>query len=582
MYMENKNTSAFKKVFNLLGKHKVSFSLAVIACATMEPLYQIGYTFAYKYIVNSIEFKNVSMLIISIIALIAIVVVYNVIQPITGYYYEREVYKPTIFIERNLLRNVLQLPISFFSKTHSSNILSRVTNDLDSVSQFFKDHCYDIAYQIILGIGAFISLILLDIRFLPITIVFGLMSLVINNRFKDRFYQLNQKLQIQFSKTNELINDLIVGLPIIKIFRSEKIFQRKYENGYQNVTDTSDTLNKTKIKKHTIDTLISSASFFTILILGILFYHQKSITLGDLSAVLALQGSVVGFFVDLSIYINNYKSSLAGAQRIFEFLEMEKEDNTHNLGDVRHLDEVSGEGIVFDHVYFRYDDEIQTLKDVSMDFPQNTFTAIAGMSGGGKTTLFKLLMKFYKPDQGSIHLFGKDIAEFGVDELRSMVAYIEQTPVLLHDTIYRNICCGMENVSMEEVVQAARQAGAHEFISELPEQYNTIIGPKGTQLSGGQQQRIAIARAIIKNAPIVIFDEPTSALDYESEAKIISYIKSYSKNHIVLLVAHRMTNIVGADYIYVVENGTVTEAGTYAQLIESKGRLFELYKASKQ
>ena len=220
--------------------------------------------------------------------------------------------------------------------------------------------------------------------------------------------------------------------------------------------------------------------------------------------------------------------------------------------------------------------------NVRMVVRLHTFTAIAGMSGGGKTTLLKLLMKFYKPDQGSIHLFGKDIAEFGVDELRSMVAYIEQTPVLLHDTIYRNICCGMENVSMEEVVQAARQAGAHEFISELPEQYNTIIGPKGTQLSGGQQQRIAIARAIIKNAPIVIFDEPTSALDYESEAKIISYIKSYSKNHIVLLVAHRMTNIVGADYIYVVENGTVTEAGTYAQLIESKGRLFELYKASKQ
>ena len=134
---------------------------------------------------------------------------------------------------------------------------------------------------------------------------------------------------------------------------------------------------------------------------------------------------------------------------------------------------------------------------------------------------------------------------------------------------------------MEEVINAARQAGAHEFIAELPEQYDTVIGPKGIQLSGGQQQRIAIARAIIKNAPVVIFDEPTSALDYESEATIISYIKSYSKNHIVLLVAHRMTNIIQADYIYVLEEGGIAEEGTYTQLMESKGRLYELHKAAK-
>lgn len=582
MDMEKKTPSAFRKVFNLLGKNKASFATALLLCSATEPIYQIGFTFGYKYIINGIEFKNASMLINSVIALIAVVVVYNIIQPISGYYYEREVYKPTISIERDLLRSVMQMPLSFFTKTHSGNILSRVTNDLGSVSQFFKEHCYDIANQIILGIGALVSLILLDIRFLPIIVAFGLMSLFINNRFKNRFYRLNQQLQIRMSKTNELINDLVVGLPIIKVFRAEKAFQKKYQHGYQDVTDTNNTLNKTSIKKNAVDTLISSMSFFTILALGVLFYHQKSLTLGDLSAILALQGSVVGFFVNLGNYINNYKSSLAGAQRIFEFLDMEKEDNTPRLRDVRRLSGDSAEGIVFDHVYFQYDKEKQTLQDVTMNFNKNTFTAIAGMSGGGKTTLLKLLLKFYPPEQGNIRLFGRDITEFGADELRSMVAYIEQTPVLLHDTIYRNICCGLDNVPMDEVINAARQAGAHEFIAELPEQYDTVIGPKGMQLSGGQMQRIAIARAIIKKAPVVIFDEPTSALDYESEATIISYIKSYSQNHIVLLVAHRMTNIIQADYIYVLEEGTVAEEGTYKQLMESKGRLYELHKAAKK
>ena len=166
--MEKKTPSAFRKVFNLLGKNKASFATALLLCSATEPLYQIGFTFSYKYIVNGIEFKNVSMLINSATALIAIVVIYNIIQPITAYYYEREVYKPTISVERNLLRSVMQMPLSFFTKTHSGNILSRVTNDLGTVSQFFKEHCYDIANQIILGIGALISLILLDVRFLPI------------------------------------------------------------------------------------------------------------------------------------------------------------------------------------------------------------------------------------------------------------------------------------------------------------------------------------------------------------------------------------------------------------------------------
>ena len=582
MYMENKTPSAFRKVFGLLGKHKVSFVTALLLCAAMEPVYQIGYTFAYKYIVNGIEFKDASLLINSVIALLLIVAVYNIIQPVTAYYYEREVYKPTISIERDLLRNVLQLPLSFFTKTHSGNILSRVTNDLNSVSQFFKEHCYDLAYQIILGIGALISFILLDIRFLPMAIAFGLMSLFVNNRFKERFYRLNQRLEIQYSKTNELINDLIAGLPIIKVFRSETMFQKRYERSYQDVTGTSDRLNKIRIKKSAIDTLISSLSFFTFLALGILFYQQKSLTLGDVSAILVLQGNVVSFFVNLGNYINNYKSSLAGAERIFEFMDMEKEDNTQRVGDVPQGSHESREGIVFDHVYFRYGEENQTLRDITIHLKKNTFTAIAGMSGGGKTTLLKLLLKFYQPEQGSIRLFGKDITELGVDELRSMVAYIEQTPVLFYDTIYRNICCGLENVPLEEVVQAARQAGAHEFISELPEQYDTVIGPKGMQLSGGQQQRIAIARAIIKHAPMVIFDEPTSALDYESEATILSYIKNYAKDHIVLLVAHRMTNILQADYIYMVEEGAVVEEGTYAQLMESKGQLYELHKAAKK
>lgn len=385
--MEKKTPSAFRKVFNLLGKNKASFATALLLCSATEPLYQIGFTFSYKYIVNGIEFKNVSMLINSATALIAIVVVYNIIQPITAYYYEREVYKPTISVERNLLRSVMQMPLSFFTKTHSGNILSRVTNDLGSVSQFFKEHCYDIANQIILGIGALISLILLDVRFLPIIVAFGLISLFINNRFKGLFYRLNQRLQIQISKTNELINDLVDGLPIIKVFRAEKSFQKKFQRGYQDVTDTNDAINKTIVKKNTIDTLISSMSFFTILALGVLFYHQKSLTLGDLSAILGLQGSVVNFFVNLGNYINNYKSSLAGAQRIFEFLDMEKEDNTPHLDDVRRLSGDSDEGIVFDHVYFRYDKEKQILQDVTMKFNKNTFTAIAGMSGGGKTTL---------------------------------------------------------------------------------------------------------------------------------------------------------------------------------------------------
>lgn len=566
---------SFRRVFGLLGKHKASFSIAVLICATMEPAYQIGYSFAYKYIVNSIEFKNIALLINSVSALLMIIVIFNIVQPITGYYFEREVYKPTIAIERSLLKNIMMLPMSFFTKAHSADILSRITNDLGTVSSFFKENCYDVASQFVLGIGSFVSFAMLDIRLLPVSIIFGLLSLFMNTRFKERFLQLNQKLQEQIGKTNEIISDLVGGLPIVKLFCSEKAFQDKYEYAYLKVVHCNDILNRTTIKKNTIDSLISAFSFFVTLVVGMAFYLQNTLTLGDLSALLIIQGNVVNLFVNLGVYINHYKGSLAGAQRIFEFLDMEAEDRSY-YNPIMERTCSSEEGIVLEHVNFRYDAEKQTLQDINMHFDWNALTAIVGMSGSGKTTLLKLLLKFYQPDQGSIRFFGRDIKGLGVNELRSMIAYIEQTPALFYDTIYQNICCGLDGVPLEEVIQAAQKAGAHKFISELPEQYNTIIGPKGIQLSGGQLQRIAIARAIVKNSPIIILDEPTSALDHEAESTILSFIKSNLQDHIFILVAHRMTNIVGADYIYFIEEGKIIEEGSYSQLVERRGKLFHL------
>ena len=567
-----------RSLFSLLENHKMRYILAILICAMIDPLYRIGYAFVSQWMFNAIEFQNVGLFVRGLLSMGGIVLIYVVAQPITAYYYETEVYKPVITIERSILSNVMQLPMSFYGKTHTSGIFSRITNDLEVLSAFFKEYTYDIAFQVIYGIGAFISLLVLDARFLIPLLALGVLSLFSGRLFGKRFFMLSQKVQQAVSRSNEQMSDLLSGLRIIKVFKAEKYFIKRYRSQMSTISSIKKDQNQYTVRKNAVDSVIKLLGFFVVFVMAVYFYLQNTITLGTIVAILSLQSGVVNYFVEMSECIKNYNEAMAGAMRIFDLIDLERENDIPMVFDAKQAALQAEYAAQFDHVSFSYEQaNVPAVNDISMAFRKNTVTAVVGESGSGKSTLLSLLLKFYVPEHGSVKVLDTDIAGLGVSQLRDLIAYVQQTPVMLNETIGENIRFGKQTASEEEMVAAAKKAGIHDFIWGLPEQYDTMIGPDGAELSGGEAQRVVIARAFLKDAPILILDEPTSALDYKSEKIIESSLRSLCAGRAVIVVAHRLYTIKNADYVYVMDGGRVIEEGTYEGLLLRKNKLYSLH-----
>lgn len=229
------------------------------------------------------------------------------------------------------------------------------------------------------------------------------------------------------------------------------------------------------------------------------------------------------------------------------------------------------------HVTFAYDQKT-VLQDLSLQIPKGKMIALVGESGSGKSTLFQLLLGFYQPLSGSISMYGTDMAEWDLDAMRSRIAYVEQTPYLFNGTVMENIAAGNAGATEEEIIQAAKLAYVHEFIMELPQGYHTLLAEGGKNLSGGQRQRLAIARAFVKDAPVLFLDEMSSALDNESQRLIQLAIENYRKGRTILVIAHRLQSIVSADKILVMDHGQIAECGTHQELMDQKGLYEKMYR----
>ncbi len=238
--------------------------------------------------------------------------------------------------------------------------------------------------------------------------------------------------------------------------------------------------------------------------------------------------------------------------------------------------EVAG-SIKFDNIEFAYNNERKVLKGISFNIPKGKTAAFVGTSGAGKTTLIKLLLRFYNPTSGNILLDGDDVSNYRMADLRRAVSLVSQDVFLFHGTIAENIAYAYPACPVEDIIEAAKKAEAHEFISNMPEGYNTIVGERGQRLSGGQRQRIAIARAILRNPPILIFDEATSAVDNETELAIQTSLEKITKNRTTILVAHRLSTIRHADCIYVLKDGLISEFGDHSALLKKKGTYADLW-----
>lgn len=465
--------------------------------------------------------------------------------------------------------NKLQsLSMRFFGDKQTGEIMSRVINDSRNMETLIAHALPDLLSNILIVIMVAIMIfsinpVLAAISLIPIPLI-----LFVTMKFSGKVHALFKRNQEVLAEVNGKVQDNISGIREIQSFgreAEEYMSMKEYCKRYSFANVRANFV--ASIFFPTIEFLTSVGS---VLVMGI----GGTLALKDVLSV----SDVVGFFMYLSLFyspiaalsriIEDMQNAFAGGHRVLSILDMESEikdsENAENIG------RANGD-IEFDHVSFYYNENEPVLKDISFKVESGKMVAFVGATGVGKSTIVSLMERFYDPVSGSVRLDGKDIRDITVKSLRENISMVLQDVFLFNGSIYDNIAYGNPSASHDEIVKAAETARVNDFVCKMPDGYDTIIGERGVRLSGGQKQRIAIARAVLKNSPILILDEATSAVDNETEALIQQAIDELSKSRTVIVIAHRLSTVMKADNIIVLENGRIAEQGTHNELLKLGG-----------
>ena len=478
----------------------------------------------------------------------------------------------TADLRNHLNRHIQTLPLAFFNQTPTATIVSRITNDVafvrlaltDSVASLLKDAS---SLVILVAVAIYQDWLLALIAFVVFPAAVWPV-LMLSRRLRTVAY----KGQASIGKISTLLQEAIQGHRVVKAFAREQYEADRF--AAENARLVRLGLRSTTIRAVTNPMMELLAAFG---IAGVVWYGGYSVSVGART-----QGAFLAFLTALFLLYQPFKrlattgmlvqQALGAAERVVELLDTPSEVDARRG---RTLDRVQ-DAIRFEHVGFRYERE-PVLHDISLEIRRGEVVALVGVSGGGKSTLADLLLRFYDPTEGRITIDGVDLREYALASLRAQMALVTQHTFLFNDTARDNIAYGDAGGSPEAIVAAARAAHAHEFIAELPSGYDTVVGELGVKLSGGQRQRLAIARALLKDAPILVLDEATSALDNESEHLVQRALETLMRNRTTLVIAHRLSTIRRATRIVVVVDGRIAEQGTQDELLALNGEYRKLY-----
>ena len=472
--------------------------------------------------------------------------------------------------------HIIKLPADYYDEATSGQMLSKILYDVEQVAQVSADALTDFIQNSCLVFGLLTVMMVicwqLSLMFL-LTIPFvGIIVTITNKRVR----RISHKVQKSMGQVTEIAAEAIDGYRVVRIFGGEQY----EENKFGQATETS-RINDMKVAVSKATNVAGVQFVIAIGIAAIIFAAIKltaviTITAGSFVAIIAAMLQLIKPIKTLTNLNATIQRGLAGAESVFVLLDKAVESR----GGRQLLQRARG-NIAFERVNFAYRHGPDVLRDISFTVNAGETVALVGHSGSGKTTIASLLPRFYEVTEGQITLDGEPITDLSLASLREQIALVSQQVMLFNDTLANNIAYGRSNVSRDTVISAAKLAFADEFITRLPEGYDTIVGENGILLSGGQRQRLAIARAILKDAPVLILDEATSALDSESERYIQSALDEVTKNRTTLVIAHRLSTIIRAHKIVVMKQGRIVEQGSHAQLLKLNGHYAKLYHAQK-
>jgi len=513
----------------------------------------------------------------SVILVCSAPVVFAVVQGLAqllGSYCLAWVGQHIVFEIRNeVFRHLLQLPQRVFQQNASGRIMSKIIYDAQQITAAGTDAVNVILREGLTAIALFGYLLYINWQLTLYMLAIGPVVAFIVGQTSKRFRKLSRRIQNSMGDITQYLGQAIDGIQVVKIFRAQKEEAARFEKVSQKFEKNNVKLVITKVASNSLVQAVVGAGVGIIVFL-FLTTHEGDIAVGDFLAFVAAVTMIQKPVKQLNEVNVKIQRGITGAASLFELLDLEAERDSGSHALVRARGELE-----FRQVSFAYVEGQPVLSDLSFKVKAGETVALVGRSGAGKSTVASLLPRFLEPRSGEILLDGKPLDAYTLDSLRAQISLVSQKVVLFNDSIRNNIAYGeMREAGVREIEKAAVDAHAWEFIAALENKLDTDVGQDGTQLSGGQRQRIAIARALLKDAPVLILDEATSALDNESEFRIQQALEQLMKGRTTLVIAHRLSTIENADRILVMDEGRLVEAGTHAELLAKDGYYTQLYR----
>lgn len=586
--MENKErkykTGELIKRFMPYYKKYIPTVIFDLFCASLTTICEIILPLIMRKITNA-GMEDISTLTLGFILQIGILYIVLRIIDSAAYYYMAYIgHVMGTRIETDMRKaaysHLHKLSDSYFNNTKVGQIMGRITNDLFDVTEF-SHHCPEEFF--IAGIKGIVSFIILMNINIPLTIIIfiiiPIMILIcrsLNKKMRETFRQQ----RVLIGELNARIEDSLLGQKVVKAFANEEIEQQKFEIDNQKFFSIKKLSYKFMGAFSTTTRMFDGIMYAAVVIFGSIFMIKGHITPGDLVAYLLYVTTFIATVRRIIEFSEQFQRGLTGIERFLQIMDSDIE--IFDEPDAKELVNPQG-NIEFKNVSFEYpDDHNKVFSGLNLKVKAGEKIAFVGPSGGGKTTLCNLIPRFYDVTEGEIFLDGKNIKEYTLKSLRDNIGMVQQDVYLFSGTVFENISYGKPGATMEEVIEAAKKAGAHEFVTELKDGYDTYVGERGVKLSGGQKQRISIARVFLKNPPIIILDEATSALDNESEFAVAKSLASLSEGRTTITIAHRLSTIRKSDRIMVLTDEGIMEEGSHEQLLEKKGIYCKFYEMANE
>ena len=548
-------------------------------CAALTTLCDIVLPSIMRYLTNAATDASIVLTVGTVARLALLYLVLRIVDGAASYYMSGTGHIMGVYIETDMRRDAFahlqRLSHTYYSNTKVGQIMGRITNDLFDVTEF-AHHCPEEFFIAAIKIVA--SFIILCGASVPLTLVLFAcvpLMMIVSVRLNLRLRAAFRKQRFQIGELNASIEDSLLGQRVVKAFAAEAQENEKFEEGNQAFQTIKKKTYHAMAAFNTSTRLFDGLMYLVVIIAGGLFLVYDRINAGDLVAYVLYVSTLIATIRRIVEFAEQFQRGMTGIERFFEIMDTPVEIT--DAPDARPLTVKEG-GIEFRDVSFEYpDDHNKVLRHVNLTIRPGESLALVGPSGGGKTTLCNLIPRFYDVTSGQILIDGQDVRKVTLKSLRQAIGVVQQDVYLFSGTVAENIAYGKPNASKEEIVNAAKLAGADGFINELKDGYDTYVGERGVKLSGGQKQRISIARVFLKNPPILLLDEATSALDNESEILVGQSLDALAKGRTTLTIAHRLTTIKNADRILVLGRDGIEEEGTHEQLLERKGIYYRLW-----